>query len=522
MTRSVYKKVGIASMIMMGSVFLSRVIGLFREMVIAYAGGAGAAVDAYQVAFVLPEILNHIVASGFLSVTFIPIFSRYLSEGQEEEGWRIFSIILNGFGSVLIVLIAVGVLFAPQLVSLIAPGIKDPSVTAAAVRMTRIIIPAQFFFFAGGLFMAVQFAKEAFSLPALAPLLYNVGIIAGGILLGPYIGMEGFAWGALGGAFVGNFALQYRGAKRVGMRYHATVDFRHPDLKHYVRLTLPLMLGLTMTFSTEFFLKFFGSFLPRGSIAALNYGLRVMLILVGLFGQAVGVASFPFMARFAVENKIAEMNALLNRMLRYLALVIPLSALVIVLRREIVTMLFQRGRFDEAATALTANALLFLLTGAFAFAAQTIVVRGYYAMQNTLFPAVFGTLAVLASIPLYLAGMHLMGVGGVAWAISASAVIQAALLYAAWNRKTRNPDSFKVYALYARMALLAAAVGLALEWMKRRVFGINSVDTFLENLMVCGGVTLLFGGLLLAAGHLFKMHEISEFLYRLRERIKRK
>jgi len=308
----------------------------------------------------------------------------------------------------------------------------------------------------------------------------------------------------------------------VGMRYHATVDFRHPDLKHYVRLTLPLMLGLTMTFSTEFFLKFFGSFLPRGSIAALNYGLRVMLILVGLFGQAVGVASFPFMARFAVENKIAEMNALLNRMLRYLALVIPLSALVIVLRREIVTMLFQRGRFDEAATALTANALLFLLTGAFAFAAQTIVVRGYYAMQNTLFPAVFGTLAVLASIPLYLAGMHLMGVGGVAWAISASAVIQAALLYAAWNRKTRNPDSFTVYALYARMALLAAAVGLALEWMKRRVFGINSVDTFLENLMVCGGVTLLFGGLLLAAGHLFKMHEISEFLYRLRERIKRK
>ncbi|HIJ57961.1 MAG TPA: murein biosynthesis integral membrane protein MurJ, partial [Deltaproteobacteria bacterium] len=150
MSQSIHRKVGIASLIMMLSVFLSRVIGLFREMVIAYIGGASGDVDAYQVAFVIPEILNHIVASGFLSVTFIPIFSRYLSQDREADGWRIFSIIYTVFGSLLLLLIIIAVLLAPSLVKLLAPGFDEPVKFQMAVRMTRIIIPAQFFFFSGG------------------------------------------------------------------------------------------------------------------------------------------------------------------------------------------------------------------------------------------------------------------------------------------------------------------------------------------------------------------------------------
>ena len=250
MSESLYKKVGIASLIMMASVFLSRSIGLFREMVIAYIAGAGGEVDAYQIAFVVPEILNHLVASGFLSVTFIPIFSRYLADNREAEGWRVFSVILTCFGMLLLIFITLSVIFAPELVSLIAPGIDDPVLKSKAVRMTRIIMPAQFFFFSGGMLMAVQFAKEKFALPALAPLFYNLGIIGGGVFLAPNLGMEGFSWGVLAGAFGGNFALQYWGARRVGMDYRPVVDFRHPDLRKYIVLTLPLMLGLTMTFST--------------------------------------------------------------------------------------------------------------------------------------------------------------------------------------------------------------------------------------------------------------------------------
>ena len=216
MTVSIYKKVGIAAVIMMASVFLSRLFGLFRLMTIAYVGGRNGDVDAYQAAFVIPEILNHIVASGFLSITFIPIFSRYLSQHQEAQGWEVFSIILTCFGSLLLLFIILAHVLAPDLVALLARGRPDPVFREHVVRMTRIIMPAQFFFFAGGLFMAVQFAKEKFLIPALAPLIYNLGIIAGGFGLGTRVGMEGFSWGVLAGAFCGNFVLQWWGGAASG------------------------------------------------------------------------------------------------------------------------------------------------------------------------------------------------------------------------------------------------------------------------------------------------------------------
>lgn len=521
MTPSLFKKVGVASLIMMASVFLSRVIGLAREMVIAYVAGAGADVDAYQVAFVVPEILNHLLASGFLSITFIPIFSRYLAVDREAEGWRTFSVIMTCFGSLLIAFIALATLFAPQLVAVIAPGIEDPVMKARAVRMTRIILPAQFFFFSGGMFTAVQFAREKFFLPALAPLVYNLGIILCGVLLAARLGMEGFSWGVLAGAFAGNFALQYHGARRVGMDFRPAFDWRHPDLRRYLRLTLPLMLGFTMTFSTEFFVKFFGSFLPAGSIAGLNYGLRVMLVLVAFFGQAVGTASFPYMARLAVEGRLREMNRLLNATLKILSLVVPFSVLLVVLRSEVVRVLFQRGRFDEAAAACTAEALSFLMPGAFAFAAQTVVARGFYATQNTLFPALLGTLAVVLSIPLYLVGLHFMGVAGVSLAISASVVLQVAILFSTWNRRSANPGGRRVYAAFGRMALWSLPAGLLLSAFRRLAVQFVDGSTFGGSLAVAAATGGLFLALLAVSGRLFGIEEVGAGLGRVFRRRRR-
>lgn len=520
MSPGLYKKVGMASAIMMASVFLSRIMGLFREMAIAYVGGAGAQVDVYQIAFLLPEILNHVTASGFLSITFIPIFAHYLNQRDEAQGWHIFSIICNTFGLLLLLLIALAYLFTPQLVKIVAPGLKDPGLLRQAVTMTRIILPAQLFFFTGGLFMAVQFAKERFLIPALAPLLYNLGIISGGLLLGRRYGMVGFSWGVLAGAFVGNFAVQLYGARRAGLMYHAVIRLRHPDLKRYVLLTLPLMVGMGMTFSAEFFLKFFGSYLPHGSIAGLNYSLRVMLILVGVFGQSVGVASFPFMARLAVEKKMAEMNRLFNTALRYLFLVIPFSVLLMVLRHEVIRILFQRGRFDAAATALTARLLAFLLIGTFAFAARTVVSRGYYAVQNTLFPAVFDTLAVGLSIPVYFYAMHKMGAAGVALAISLSSIFQVALLYELWNRRSRNRGSRQVYLFFCRVALVSAAIGILLEGFHTFLYTWVSLNTFSGCLLSSVLTAAFFVVLLLAAAYLFHIEEMAELMRRLVKKVR--
>jgi putative peptidoglycan lipid II flippase len=509
---SLYKKIGIASLIMMASVLLSRVIGLLREVVIAYVGGTGGEVDAYQMAFVLPEILNHVAATGFLSITFIPIFNKYLVSNRETEGWRVFSLILSSFGSLLLLFIVVAWFHADHLVALFAPGIDDPAIKALTIRMTRIVLPAQFFFFTGGLFMAVQFSKEHFLIPALAPLLYNLGIITGGLVLAPWIGIEGFAWGVLGGAVAGNFAVQWFGAARLGMRFRISFEWTHPDLKHYFLLTLPLILGLTMTFSTEFFFRFFGSYMPRGAVAALNYGLRIMFILVGLFGQAVGTAFYPFISRLATEGRMPEMNRLLDRTVRILTIVIPFSVFLMVIRHEAVFMLFQRGRFDAAATALTAHLLPFLLLGAFAFSAQTIVVRGYYALQNTLFPALLGTAAVLLSIPVFILSMQRLGPSGVALGVSVSAFMQVALLYICWNRRTQNKNSRHVYAAVFKMMLLSIFLGIALEAIRRIVFSGPGATTFSGAFLTCFGLGVLFLCLLYVACRIMKMTDILEIL----------
>ena len=520
MGSSVYTKVGIASAVMMASVFLSRVIGLLREMTIAYMAGAGPEVDAYQIAFILPEILNHMAATGFLSVTFIPLFTRHLLHSTEAEAWRIFSIILSVFGTLTFVLVVGSMALAPHLVSLAAPGMDDPRTLAVAVRMTRIILPAQFFFFAGGLLMAVQFARERFLLPALAPLIYNAGIILGGVLLAPWIGIEGFAWGVLAGAFAGNFLLQVNGAARVGMRFSPAWQWSHPDVKEYLRLTLPLMLGLTMTFSTEFLFRFFGSYLPAGSIAVLNFSLRVMLILVGFFGQAIGTASFPYMARLAAENHLDELNQLLNRTLRYLALVMPLAVLLSVLSSEVVCILFQRGRFDAASARATADVLVWFLAGAVAFAAYTVIVRGYYATRNTLFPALFGSAAVLISIPLYPLGMAWMGVEGVALAVSVSGILQAGVLFLLWSRRSGNAGQMTVVRFYLKIGVVSAGLALILWPVREAAVAWVDPATLSGSLVVSVVVGLVFSGLMPAIGYGLKITEIQQAVDFVREKLR--
>lgn len=516
---TILKKIGIASFIMMASVFASRVIGVFREMTIAGVGGINAGVDAYQIAFILPEILNHIVASGFLSITFIPIFAHYLSSNKEKEGYRVFSIILNGFGLLLLGFIIVTMIWAPRFVNLLAPGINDPGTFALAVKMTRIIIPAQFFFFAGGLLMAVQFANEKFFIPALAPLIYNVSIILGGLVLGPFMGMEGFAWGVLAGAFVGNFALQVMGAKKLGARYYPILCFTHPDLIRYVQLTLPLMIGLTMTFSTEILLKFFGSYLPSGSIAAMNYALRVMFIIVGLFGQAIGVASYPFMAKLARQGNIFELNRLLNKTLKFIFLVIPFCVLFIVLSREIVTILFQRGQFDAQATMVTTGILPFFMVGAFAFSAQNIVSRGYYAIQNTLFPAIFTTLCVLFSLPVIFLFMKIMGAQGVALGLSLSVIIQAFILFECWNKKSLNSEKKEVYQFFLKMIPISLMMGIILFITASGLRLFIDPATLLGSLAIAGLIGIEFLFLFFLTGSVLNIPEILIFYENIYKRI---
>jgi putative peptidoglycan lipid II flippase len=519
MSRNVYRKVGLAALIMMSSIFLSRLLGVLRESFLAALCGAGTAVDAYKTAFILPEILNHIAASGFFSITFIPIFARYLAEKDEAGGWRILSVILTVFGALLCVLILTAMLMAPELMALLAPGRPDPLFQAMAVRMTRILLPAQLFFFIGGIFMAVQFARERFFLPALAPLIYNLSIIAGGAALASRFGVEGFAWGALAGALIGHFCLQLFGVKKLGLRFRPAFDWRHPDLRRYVLLTLPLMFGLTMTFSTEIFQKVFGSFLPEGAITHVDFAWRIILMLVGFFGQAVGVAAYPFLARMASEKRWDEMNRLFNNTLRYLALVIPVSFLVFVLRHEIVRVLFERWQFSAADTRATALALAGMVVGAFAFSAQTVVNRGFYAMQNTLLPAVYGSIAVVLSLPLYWVGLRTLGVLGIGLAISCSALAQVLVLFAIWNHRSHNTDSGAVYRFYGRMLLAALPITGVLMLTQRQLLQWIAHESLFGSIAVIVVQSALFLILMAGAARIFNIEEARQLWRKITSRL---
>lgn len=452
------RSISAASLLMMGSVLLSRVLGIVREMVLAGMGGTSAEMDAYVAAFLLPEFLNHLLAGGFMSITFIPLFQARLQQGDTPGAWRLFNNLLCAGTLVMALLVAIAWLFTPHLLALLGERIGGASPEHVA-RLTRIILPAQIFFYWGALFMAVQFAHQQFFLPALAPLFYNGGIILGGLLLGRRLGVEGFAWGVLGGALAGNALIQALGLRRLRPALAWTLDWRDPGLRRYVWLSLPLVLGLGMQFSNEMAFRLFGAPLGEGALASLNYALRIMWALVGLFGQAVGIASFPFLTRLAVSGQMDEMNQVALGVLRRLLLsVLPVSAVLMVLAPEVVTVVFQRGRFTAESAAQTAPVLQWYLAGAFAFAAMTIVTRCFYALQNTWLPMLASTAVALASLPLYAWLSRLWGAPGIALAGSLGALFQLAVLGWLWVRRHGRQAPLSPLTQGAGHALLAAAV----------------------------------------------------------------
>jgi putative peptidoglycan lipid II flippase len=189
-------------------------------------------------------------------------------------------------------------------------------------------------------------------------------------------------------------------------------------------------------------------------------------------------------------------------------LVIPVAALLIVIRHEVVMILFQRGRFDATATALTAQVLGFLLAGAFFIAAQNVVVRGFFAMEDTLFPAIFSTVAVAVSVPVYYYGMQVFGINGIAFAVSASVALQITILYVIWNRRTKNSGSRDVYLFVGKMTFLSLAIGLFLELFKKYILSALDVATFTGSLASSLINSVLFITIFLAAGRLMKIKEI--------------
>jgi putative peptidoglycan lipid II flippase len=389
-----------ATVLLMSAVMLSRVIGYVREAYIAWAFGAGPATDAYVAGFTIPDWLNYIVAGGTASITFVSIYTRFLAEDREEEAQKTFSIIIT----VMTVVLGFGILltevFTREISQWMFSGFSTEQMDLC-VHLTRILLPAQIFFYVGGVVSAVLLSRRLFLFPAFGPLLYNAFIILGGLLLAHPLGISSLAYGALVGSFVGPFLVNAIGAARVGTGYRISFDIRNPAFREWVKLSIPLMLGVSLVTADDWILRHYASS-GVGAITRLNYAKRLFAVPISVLGQATGQASLPFFARLFGEKRFSDFAGAVNQSVyRILATSLLATGLMAATALPLIDLVYRRGRFTFSDSQQTALYFFWFSLSLAFWSAQALYARAFYAAGNTLTPMVASSLITIASLPIY-------------------------------------------------------------------------------------------------------------------------
>jgi putative peptidoglycan lipid II flippase len=316
----------------------------------------------------------------------------------------------------------------------------------------------------GAILSAVQYAKGEFVVPSLAPLVYNAFIILGGVLLASRIGITGFAVGVVAGAIVGNFLLQIYGAVRVGAKFTPSLNLRHPGFILFVKLAVPIMLALSLSFTDDWVIRWFGSYLQPASITWLTYGKTLMRVPLGIVGQAIGVAALPVLATLYSEGRLDEMNRMLHATLKGLVLMlVPIAALTMAQSRPLVHLVFSHTRLHESDLNATAATLVLFSLGMFGWGAQNILARGFYATRDTITPAVVGTAMTFATLPLYWLFVRRAQHLGLALASSVGITVYTILLFVLLFRRTKDRHAGELLWFTAKV-MLGSAVGGVASW----------------------------------------------------------
>jgi putative peptidoglycan lipid II flippase len=450
-----------AGLIVSGAFLVSRMLGWVRVVVIVNAfGGPGDIdrLDEFFAAFRLPDLVFQLVAAGALSSAVIPIVSGLLANGEESRAWRIVSTIAN---LMLVGLIGLGVVvfvMAPALMPIIAPGWEDePGRWARTVDLTRIMILSPIFLALGSLVTSVLNARGRFAASAIAPIVYNLAIIGAALVLAPTLGVTGLALGVVGGS-LGHLLVQLAPLRRIGFRYERRIDLAEPEARQALKLMAPRALGLGAGQITFVVVTSLATTLQDGAVTAFNTAFTLLQIPIGVIGVPLGIVLLPSLSREAAGGRIEEFAALVSRALRLIVFVmLPITGIAIVLRHELVVLLFGFGRFDRATLDLTAQTLLAFLTGLTAHALIAVLARAFYARQDTKTPVAAAILAVLVNSTL--AGLLVgpLGLPGLALAIAIAAWLETAILAVLLQRRLPELALRPIASLAVRS--LAVAIG---------------------------------------------------------------
>lgn len=458
--------------------FLSRVLGFIRDIVIAYVFGTAAAAQAFVVAFKIPNLIREMIGEGASNAAFVPIFSEYLVQKEKKEQlWDIVRVILSLFLIILVGITVLGIIFAPWIVKIIAPGfIGDSYKLDLTIRLTRMMFPYLVFIGLTAFGMGVLNSFGSFAVPAMGPCLLNIALIVSALYARNYFRepVFGLVVGVLAGGFL-QFIINLPPIFRRGFRFKGlTFQFKHPVVVRVFKLLLPRAFG-SVLYQLNVFIDTIcaslGSIVGEGAVAAIYYASRVLQFPLAIFGIAISTASLPVMSKQVASQDIEKLKDTISFSLRNIFLILfPASIVLLVLPLPIVRILFQRGNFSAYSTSITSWALLFYGLGLSTTGMAKILASGFYSLQDTATPVKIGWISLVINIILNLVLMFPLKVGGLALASSISSIVNFFLLLHILQKKIGKLNRDRIKKSFGRIILAGLIMGLALNFIWQGLF----------------------------------------------------
>ena len=446
----------------------SRILGVVREQVLAALFGAGNAMDAYNVAFRIPNLVRDLFAEGAMSSAFVPTFTRRLTTDGRESAWRLGNHVVNGLIVITTGIVVLGIVFADPLVNLFAAAYRSvPGKFELTVFLTRLMLPFLTFVALAAAFMGMLNSLHRFFIPALSPAMFNVAIIACALVLVPFmpgLGLPAIAAVAIGALLggVAQLALQWPALRREGFRYRPILDWRDESLRRVLVLMGPGTLGLAATQINVFVNTVLATGEGTGAVSWLNYAFRLMYLPIGLFGVSIATATLPAVSRdWARDDESAARRTVADGLSLMLMLNVPATVGLMVLATPIVRVIFERGAFTPADTAATAAALQFYAIGLIGYSIVRIASPVFYALGQSRTPVMISGATVLLNVLLNVALVRVMGYRGLALGTSIAALFNAGLLMFFLRRRLDGIEGGRITGAMVRIAIASALMGIA-------------------------------------------------------------
>ena len=455
---------------------VSKLLGFFRDRLLASAFGASRITDIYFASFKLPDLIFNILVLGALTSSFIPIFQKVYFK-DHREGIALSNSILN------VLLIAVGILTlllvwqAPAVVPLLVPGFSSADIRET-VMLTRILSISLLFFTASNVLSGILNAWQKFFSFALSSVVYNVGIIIGIIVLYPLFGLPGLAIGAVIGSIL-HFLVQLIEAVRHGWRYQGILSIDRNAIKIFL-LMIPRTIGLVGNQVDVFVTTFLASGLSAGSLAVFNYANNLQSFPIGIFGVSLAVAAFPAFSKSIAENNRQEFRHVFSTQFRrILFFLIPISFSLLLLRAQIVRVILGTGSFDWSATRLTAQILGYFSLSIVAQGLIPLLARSFYALEDTRTPMMISILCIAIDTILSILWIKPFGIIGIAFSFSITNVLNLILLLVFLHRRVGDLDDTRILSSVVRITSVGL-VGAAITYLSLQGFAlILDTHTFL-------------------------------------------